>query len=57
MATITLQYDGRNSIFSHLLNAFIQAGAKIVEQKTRAKSQTNDFDIVAEHLYGKRKNG
>ena len=57
MATLTLQYDVRSSLLNTLIDAILQAGAKIVEPKAKAVSQTNDFDIVAHHLFGDRKNG
>ena len=57
MTTLTLQYDARSSLLNTLVNAMLQAGAKIVEPKEKTISQANDFDIVAQHLFGKRKNG
>ena len=57
MATLTLQYDARNSLLNTLVNAMLQAGAKIVEPKTKTLSQADDFDIVAQYLFGKRENG
>ena len=39
MTTLTLQYDDRKSIFTYLVGAFLQAGAKIVEPKEKVVSE------------------
>ena len=57
MTTLTLQYDSHNSLLNTLVSAMLQAGAKVVEPQAKTTSQVNDFDIVAEHLFGKRETG
>ena len=57
MATVTLQYDARSPLMKQLFEDFLTAGAKIIEPKAKTKVQASDFDIVAKHLFGERKNG
>jgi len=58
MATaMMIQYDNSIPLLSTLAQAMVQAGAKLIEPRTKTISQPNDFDIVAQHLYGKRRNG
>ena len=33
MATITLQYDGRNTAFKQLIQLFLTLGGRVVEEK------------------------
>jgi len=54
MTTITLQYDGRNSIFSYLVGAFLQAGAKLIEKKE--VHPQNEVLEGYQKLFGKRRN-
>ena len=57
MATLTLQYDAHSPLMKQLIEVFLTAGARIIESKEETMSQANDFDIVARHLFGDRKNG
>ena len=56
MATLTLQYDARNSLLNTLVNAMLQAGAKVVEPK-KEKILSGNEDVLSayEKMFGKRK--
>ena len=60
MTTVTIKYDGRNALIESILNSAVLAGAtidKIIAPKAKAIPQANDFNIIAQHLFGERKSG
>ena len=55
-----IKYDEGNALIKSILDSAVLAGAtidRIIAPKAKAMSKTSDFNIVAQHLFGERKNG
>jgi len=55
MATLTLQYDARSSLLNTLVDAILQAGAKIIDPQEKVLSEKEKVLLAYQEMFGKRK--
>jgi hypothetical protein len=55
MATITLNYNARNSQINKLIEAILTAGAKIAEPQKTVSIEKNETLKAYQKMFGKRK--
>jgi len=55
MTTLTIQYDARNSRLNTLIDEIIQAGAKILEPRTKTLTEKDKVLAAYQKMFGKRR--
>ena len=56
MTTLTLQYDARNPLMKHLVDAMLIAGAQVVSTPKNTITKKNETLEGYQRMFGKRKN-
>ncbi|MCL2328851.1 MAG: hypothetical protein FWC39_10135 [Bacteroidetes bacterium] len=55
MTTLTIQYDARNSRLNTLIDEIIQAGARILEPRTKTLTEKDKVLAAYQKMFGKRR--